>query len=179
MKKIDFYGTIHKVVRRRLFLVSMQIGSTDFADERALADLDRELQSLFQFLKRHAEHENTHVNPLIKRVAPEVDFDTEHAAQEAALDSLEHAFQGIVYSDEKRQKGAQFYWLFNAFVASFLEHLNEEEQAMDLLWQHYTHVELAATFQAIVTSITPAEMQDTLPFMLVAINPQEREAFAS
>jgi hypothetical protein len=179
MKKVDFYGTIHKAVRRRLFLVSMQIGTTDFTDSRGVAELATALRSLIEFLRRHAGHENAHVNPLIERVAPQVDFATEHEEQEAALDNLEQEFAEIERSDEKLEKGAAFYYRFNAFISRYLEHLNEEESMMPVLWAHYTQAELGAVFLALVTSITPAEMQDSMPFLLPSLNPQERAAFAA
>lgn len=179
MKKVDFYGTIHKAVRRRLFLVSMQIGVTDFTDGREVTELETALQSLTKFLRRHAEHENAHVNPLIERIAPQMDFAAEHEEQEAALDNLEREFEEIVGSQEKVKKGAAFYYRFNAFVGRYLEHLNEEETMMPVLWAHYSQAELQAAFLAIVTSITPLEMQDSMPFLLPSLNPQEREAFAA
>jgi len=178
MKKVDFYGTIHKAVRRRLFTVSMQIGTTDFTNSTEVAELGAALQALIKFLRRHAEHENAHVNPLIERVAPEVDFATEHEEQEAALDSLEQAFDEILASVEKLEKGAALYFRFNGFVSRYLEHLNEEEAMMPVLWAHYTQEELGIVFMAIVKSITPVEMQDSMPYLMPSLNPQEKAAFA-
>ena len=85
----DFFTAIHKGVRSMLFELSLAAGRVDpssLADVDALAD---RIERTLAFLEEHAEHEDEHVLPALRTIAPELA--ARLAADHRSLDARHHA----------------------------------------------------------------------------------------
>lgn len=173
----EFYLHIHKAIRRRLYLASILVGTTDFEDRHAVQILEAELQSLFTLLRRHAHHEDAHIHPLIRAVMPEMNLDEEHLEQDRVLGKMEEMLASMSNAEEKRELGLSLYREFNAFVAHSLEHMALEEGLMPLLLRKYSQEQLRKTSAAVIASFTPEEIAEIPKYFPQALNPQERMMF--
>jgi iron-sulfur cluster repair protein YtfE (RIC family) len=177
MKKVEFYSHIHKAIRRRLYLAAILIGTTDFEDSVGVETVQKELQSLFRLLRRHAEHENSHVHPLLAKFMPNLQLGEEHALQDRTLESMEALLVSIQQATDKVAAGEVLYREFNDFVTHSLEHMQAEEQLMPRLREEYDNEVLAGAMQRMFATFTPDEIADTATYFPHALNPQERAMF--
>ena len=66
----DLYRDIHKGIRAELFAVTERSGSVDPADRGERAELCGHVQRVAWLLESHADHEDTHVQPVLERHLP-------------------------------------------------------------------------------------------------------------
>lgn len=177
MKKVEFYSHIHKAIRRRLYLAAILIGTTDFEDSAAFGAVQKELQSLFKLLRRHAEHENSYVHPLLHKFMPNLQLDEDHELQDRTLESMEALLASMNQTIDKTETGETLYREFNTFVTHSLEHMAAEEQLMPRLREEYNNEVLAGAMQRMFATFTPDEIADTATYFPHALNPQERALF--
>lgn len=174
MQKVDFYTLIHKAIRRRLFLVSIQIGRTDFDEEESFSELRQEILSVIQLLKEHAHHEETYFHPLIVNALPEVSLDSEHQHHEKSLQAIESRLTEISLSPQKTELWLMLYSDFNIFIANYMQHLATEELIMPVLWQHYSQEELLKALQTMLQSFSEQYLKESMDYMLPALNFHEK-----
>ena len=169
MTTIDLYRDIHKAIRAELFAVTSTAARIDPSDPMARAALADHVRDIAALLVSHADHEDTHVQPTIERVLPELAarIAVEHPALEGELDGLvELADAGEV---------AELHLALAAFTGRYLLHQDvEEREVMPALAAALSFEEVLAIHQAIISSIPPDEMGRSLAIMLPAINVDDR-----
>ena len=181
MQRINYYQTIHKTLRRLLFLFSIHLGRADFAQIMDCAALYREFNDLSALLLLHAEHEEKYFSPLINRRAPQLGQTTDdaHREQEATLTALLAEFgQLMAIDNESRLLRAQpLYLAINQFIADYLMHLHAEETViMPQLWAHYSDAELEIPLRQLLDGMGKESFKKSLKQFLPAVNAQESKA---
>ncbi|HVE94385.1 MAG TPA: hemerythrin domain-containing protein, partial [Acidimicrobiales bacterium] len=169
MTTIDLYRNIHKAIRAELFAITTsaaRIDPTDPIAREALADHVRDVAAL---LVSHADHEDTHIQPVLERELPDLAarIAVEHPALEGELDGLvELAAGGDV---------ATLHLALACFTGRYLLHQDVEERVvMPALAAAIGPDAVLAIHVAIVSSIPPAEMGRSLAIMLPAMNVDDR-----
>ncbi|MCI0569630.1 MAG: hemerythrin domain-containing protein [Myxococcaceae bacterium] len=174
----DIYAGIHKALRRRLFSLCTQAGTTDGADAFAVEALAHAAEGVFASLRAHGEHEERFFHPLLARDGQvRASLDDAHVQHEAALSGLEQRLAQVsAESDaERRREWVQgFYLELCAFTGDFLLHLDEEERrAFPVLVAHCTADEVSEAHRALLAAMSPEERTRDLLSILEASSPDE------
>ncbi|MBI2792654.1 MAG: hemerythrin domain-containing protein [Gammaproteobacteria bacterium] len=184
--RVNYYQTIHKALRRLLYLFSIELGCEDMGIEENAQKLQTQFLQLKALLEEHAHHEDKYLHPFISQKLPKESNEIvkEHAEQDKHMQAIADMFTSVLaQSDikERQHLGYQLYVLFNRFVADYIAHLDQEEAViMPLLWQCCDDDdELMKPLQAFLASKTKQDFIDSLDYMLPAMNPQERELMLS
>src|SRR5262245_14149357 len=77
MTRFDLYTHAHKAVRILLFDAVAALGRTDFGREFELPATLATVRRALRLARRHAEHEDREIHPLLHRLAPELAADLE------------------------------------------------------------------------------------------------------
>lgn len=178
--RIDLYTTIHKGIRALLFDLAASAARLDPADGPAIRSMVDQVDRTVRFLEEHSDHEERHVMPELRVVAPEVEAslarDHEHL-EELAADVTRAAHQ-LARADrpEAAQVAKHLCRLVNQLTAAHLAHMHREEtEANEALWSGFEDPGLAAIHGHIVASISPERMAEWMEFVLPAVSPAERE----
>jgi hypothetical protein len=176
---VDLYRDIHKGIRAELFTVTATAGSLDPADRPAWIDLGRRINVVLDLLVDHAEHEDTHIHPVLADVLPElaVRMGEEHEAIEARFDALRDltVLVASVPVPEVRLVADRLYLQFAELTGVYLLHQDAEEWVvMPALQQAIGVPATVAINEAIVGSIPPEKMAASLAVMLPAMNVDDR-----
>ena len=160
MSRFDLYANVHKGVRAALTQAASLAVRTDFSNPTEAAEAARVARRLVFQLENHARHEDTHVMPLLARVAPEVHADLQ--ADHARTDGLQRELAELadrLHDAPAAQRiplGRRLHDGLWRLAAEHLRHLDREESgAMRALWAHFTDEELAAVQGRIVATIPP------------------------
>jgi len=178
----DFYTLIHKAIRLAISEYLVHLGSTDAADAAEWAEAAHAWKRIKRLLDAHSLHEDRHVHPLIHRVAPQIAglLDRQHADLDEdvkALDALIGAVAQDVDGDVRRKAAGQIYRRYAAFVASYFNHLMEEEtKAMPALLAGVPTEELLAAHLRLVGSIPAEEKLADLQIIARSLSSPERIA---
>jgi len=177
----DLYKDIHKAIRFELFGVTIAAGaldpSSDGTEREALAS---RVGSLVSLLVSHAEHEDEHMQALVERHVPALAHrvEQEHVVLDARmldLGSLADAAASARAGAAARERLHDLYLELGSFTSAYLAHIDvEERQIMPALAAAVPVPELVAVHEAIVGSIPPPEMAQTLALMLPAQNLDDR-----
>ncbi|HVJ14674.1 MAG TPA: hypothetical protein VM686_04510 [Polyangiaceae bacterium] len=177
--RIDPFSTIHKAVRRLLFLRAMELGATDFEDEGELRTAVEDTWFAMTLLKEHAEHEDqvTFAAVIAKDAVLGLEAAAQHAALEATTHELGFLLDQLSEADpaQRSRLGSRLRSRWNAFVTQQLEHLAFEEDCLSpVLWRGYTDAELATMMARIQGSVPPERMLIWRTLLLPSIDRQER-----
>jgi hypothetical protein len=141
-------------------------------------------RNVFGLLVRHAEHEDTFVQPAIERVlpryAPMITHD--HEALEGRMAEIEQGAFAVVdvSRGEARDALHSVYLDLAAFTSGYLAHQDFEEREIGPALNDAISVEdLLATHIEIVSSIPPAVMAEFLVVMIPAMNIDDRTEMLS
>jgi hypothetical protein len=175
----DLYKNIHKAIRAELFGVTAQAGAADPSDRAARAAIATRVRALFQLLAEHAEHEDTHVQPLIELHLPKVAplIAGEHEVIENRMVEIQTLADATVdaAADEQRAQLHALYLDLAMFTAAYLEHEEVEERSvMPVLDAAVGTENLIALHQAIIGSIPPDSLAASLGLMFPAMNVDDR-----
>lgn len=177
----DLYAGIHKALRLGMSRTLCQLGSTDALAPEALRTALAQLQRLLGLCALHLKHEETHVHPLLQRIAggacASVAADHQHH-REAIAELGEAAAQipGLPAADRVAALNA-LYRAVAVFVGENFVHMETEEREHNaMLWAQCSDAELEAVHQRIVQAIEPAVMMDIMEWFLPAQTPAERAA---
>lgn len=184
MSRYDMYRLIHKGLRALSAEVLVDCARLDAADLSAVDTQVGRVRYLLDFCQGHLEHEDRHVHPAMEARAPgstaTVAADHLHhgevlASLRAACDRLEAALPA-----DRADAAHALYLELSVFVGENLVHMHMEETHNNaILWDCYSDDELRAIEGALVADLTPAEMTQTLRWMVPAATPDERAAFLS
>jgi hypothetical protein len=175
----DLYRDIHKGIRAELFSVTAGAGSLDPGDRLGRAALADHVASVISFLESHAAHEDAHVEPALRQHLPDLAdrVAADHAALEAHL-----AWIGAVARDavdaptaDQRRLTHLVHLELSGFTSAYLAHqLVEEREIMPALEDAIGIDAVVAIHVAIISSIPPAEMAQSLALMFPAMNLDDR-----
>lgn len=175
----DFYVPIHKALRLFMTRTLTTVGSTDPGDAqevRAALDL---LERLLALCEAHVHHENQFVHPALERARGGSAARTvaEHDHHVEAVADLRDLAALVADSAETARPAAlaRLYRTLALFVADNFHHMHVEETANNaVLWAAYSDAELDAIERALVASIPPATMFESLHWFLPALSAPER-----
>jgi hypothetical protein len=178
---IDFYAIIHKGLRREMFKLAVDMGSTDFKNKPKVVPLMHQIQYLISILRHHGEHEDKYFHPFIQTKTPEALelIDNDHQILEKSVQQIEALSQSILQakSDDIRVTlGNNLYQIFNLFVADYLHHLHAEEENMPLIQKRSTPQELEKVISDFQAAADPQVLEDSLAYIFPAIPQNDRES---
>ncbi|MFT3997820.1 MAG: hypothetical protein QM667_10465 [Asticcacaulis sp.] len=171
--RFDFYGAIHKALRRAQGELLIRLGREDFTASSAKATL-ADLRRLLALAGQHIGHEERFVHAHLDSPAL---LDHQHDHHRQSLLRLEALIRGIEAApvEQKPAMGRRLYLVFGHFIAHDLLHMYEEETvAQPQLWAAMSDPALAGLEGAIVGSISPEDNMAYMRLMLAALNPTER-----
>lgn len=177
--RADLYAPIHKALRSQMCHTLCRVGDMDVHDAADLQAGLAQLDELLTACLSHLKHENDFVHAAINARQPGGAHRTagEHLEHEQSIAALQAETQALREAAPER-RGAlalRLYRHLALFVAENFQHMHIEETANNMaLWQHYSDAELMQIHHALVSSIPPTEMMQTLRWMLPALSPQER-----
>ncbi|MEX2373540.1 MAG: hemerythrin domain-containing protein [Dehalococcoidia bacterium] len=177
--RVDLYAKVHKGQRQRLFELSTHAGRTDLMDDTEVAALGTQIEAMLAELDEHGEHEDRLIHPVLSEVARPVTeaLDSEHEGLETAMRRLQTAFGALANAlePERRSAARELYLEINAFIATYLAHLDREErEAMPALWSGCDDPRLIGIMATFNAGRSAEQRVTDLMKMLPAINPQER-----
>jgi hypothetical protein len=176
---LDLYKDIHKGIRAELFAVTGAAGRLDPTDRVGRFDLARHVGGVVDLLVAHAEHEDTHAQPVFERYLPEfaARVAVDHEALEARMVGLRALADGNVdaAAADLRGRTHALYLELASFTSAYLAHQDmEEREIMPAIDAAIGFEAVLAIHQAIIGSIPPEEMAQSLSIMLPAMNIDDR-----
>ncbi len=167
----DLFTNVHKGIRQALFAATSALGRAG-DDAARLARARALLRQALHFVAHHGENEDVLLLPLLARAAPEVHarMTAAHAALQAPATALQAALDSA--------SGEVLYAQAGHFAACYLEHMHEEEQALEpLIRAALTADELASFGRESVARTAPDDQRLMIGFMLPAMTRVDVEAF--
>jgi hypothetical protein len=179
--RLDLYTGIHKALRACMTEALVALGRMDPDDELEVADATERVMQLLDFCAGHVKHENQFVHAAIEARSPGAaaalahEHD-EHEREIARLASAVGALRGAP-RDGRAALAAALYAELGLFVAGNFQHMRREEVEHNaVLWACYTDAELAGVHDALIASIPPQEMLDTMRWIVPSLSHPERVA---
>jgi hypothetical protein len=183
---VDLYTPAHKGQRARIFQFSQKAGTFRYADQAALRRFHEELNTIRDEFRLHATLEEKYIHPILSDRVPggAKKLNQAHRDMHEHLDNLVHHLETLkgngTHFEKQREMGLEFYRAWNRFIAFYLTHINEEEEEVQpTLRALCEDQELTNAFNAIVGSMSPAELMGMLRMMIPAMNPDERTGLLS
>ena len=175
----DTYRDIHKAIRAELFAVALSAGNVDPADPTGRAAVAAHVDDVVALLVEHAHQEDTHVNPVLEAHTPALveRLEADHTALDARIARVAEraALTVDAPASEQRNRMHNLYLDLASFTSAYLAHQELEERvAMPAVLDAVGVEATIVIHQAIVGSIAPERMAQTLSFMLPAINVDDR-----
>jgi hypothetical protein len=175
----DIYRDIHKGLRLGLFSMTQAVGAVDPHDAVAVQGVAERWADLVGILVAHAEHEDTFLQPVIERFAPEyaAEIADAHPRLEAQMAELEVLADRAADAcpEQARLLVHRLYLGLASFTAQYLQHQEFEEfEVMVMLSQHLSFEELLGLDNAIVASVEPDMMARSAALMLPAMNIEDQ-----
>lgn len=173
----DLYRDIHKGIRAELFSVTSAAGSVDPSDGCGRAALADHVAAVKDVLELHAEHEDTAIDlgAHLPELADRIEAD--HHALDARITWLHELAQDVAGAAtvDQRRLGHLLYLELSGFTSAYLTHQVVEERVVMPALERAIGVDaVVGIHQAIVGSIPPPKMAESLAFMLPAMNVDDR-----
>lgn len=172
--RYDIYAFIHKGLRAFMSHALVRVGRLDALDPAEVAEVSDEMRALIEICRSHLKKENEVVHPAMQARAPGsvARIEAEHVEHVAELDHLEQLLAAV---PGDAAAARMLYSTLGRFVAANFEHMEVEETEHNaVLWATHSDAEIHALEQRIVGSLTPAEAQLSMRWMLPHLNPTER-----
>jgi hypothetical protein len=175
----DLYKDIHKGIRADLFAVTGEAGRLDPADRVGRAALAEHVHRTVDLLVVHAEHEDTHIDPVLAVHHPDLaeHITSDHAVLDRRLLDLGAMADEAVVAGPTQVAGRVdgLYVELASFTSAYLAHQDlEERTVMPALFAAVGFDQVLAIHGAIVGSIPPELMAASLALMLPAMNIDDR-----
>lgn len=176
---VDTYRDIHKGIRADLFALTGAAGRIDPSCPGDVADLARHVDQTVDVLVTHAEHEDTHLVPVMTDTLPDLNdrIQRDHAELEARLVDLQGWARVAVAAPDDAVRGEvqRLYIELASFTSAYLAHQDLEERVVAPELHRVIGPEgVLAIHQAIIASIPPEMMATSLALMLPAMNNDDR-----
>lgn len=175
---LDLYRDIHKGIRAELFAVTLEAGSIDPERRDDRLALAAHVSSVRRVLESHAHHEDSFIEPQLWSHLPELaeKIAADHDTLEPRFAAIDELATGLI--DLTTDVGRLVFHLYHelsGFTSAYLAHQLVEERIVMPALQAAIGVDAVADIHlGIVTSIPPAEMVQSLSFMLPAMNADDR-----
>ena len=159
----DIFTNVHKGIRQALFAATRALGRAGDDATRLVRARDL-LRDALRFVAHHGDNEDVLLLPLLAQAAPDVHarMTAAHAALHEPLAALQASLASAP-SDLLYARAAHF-------TARYLEHMDDEEQALEPRIRAALTVEQLARFsRESVTRTAPAEQRMMIAFMLPAM----------
>lgn len=179
MVPLDLYKDIHKAIRTELFDVTAAAGRLDPTDCTARVAHAGRVREVVKLLLSHAEHEDHHIEPALRAVAPALaeEIHVDHVGLDAAMGDLID-LADLAFAEGRHDARAavhELYLSLGDFTARYLHHQSTEERVvMPRLFDALGFDAVLVINRAIVASIPPDEMGSSLAIMLPAMNADDR-----
>lgn len=174
--RFNMYGPIHKALRLFMSDTLGRCGRLDWQDEVELAEVTGQVEALAGLLGQHLAHEDSFIHPFMqaRQAGSAAKAGAEHHDHQEALAAL--ALEARLLRQQPCEaQASRVYQELALLVADNFQHMHLEETAHhQCLWQHASDSELASLHDRLLESIPPAEMMQTLAWMLPALAPRER-----
>lgn len=178
--RYDLLAPVHKGLRYALGGLIVQAGSMNIRNERNVQSFVDEFTKIAGILDAHAQDEDTHLQHLYERFAPETatKLGAEHTALDRDIHEIGNLLEKIRNPLPIEQRRAVWYEINRKlikFTADYFQHLQREEgEAAGALWAHLDDGQLKELAIKIRSSIAPGTMMIFLHYMIPALNPDER-----
>lgn len=177
--RLDLYAPIHKALRAWMFDTVLRVGRTDGLDAERLQQTLSRVEALLTICESHIHHEQVFLHPLLEQARHDAaqEADDAHAGHARDIGRLRTLVSQVRESSPAARHPllTTLYRALSVFVAENLMHMHWEETVHnETLWACYTDVQLMQAHDALVQSIGPQEMAETLRHMLPALAPCER-----
>ena len=175
----DLYRDVHKAIRVEMFAVVTNAGRLDVSDHYGCLDVADQVESLVNFLRRHAEHEDGSIQAPLEQAAPDIAARVarEHEALEGQMDHLV-ALATLLRrapSLSARAVAHELYIDLAAFTGNYLAHQDFEERVIGHVLDEAIGVQgLLALHGAIMATISPQDQSYSLALMFPAMNIDDR-----
>jgi glutaredoxin len=174
MNRLKSLDPPHKGLRNALGKLSLLAGKTDYTTLESVEKLKSLAQEVFHLLKDHTSVENKFILAPLQEKNPAFteSYFAEHLQIEEAEKNLFERFTSL-NGKQSNDDGHQLYLDFCKFQSHYLEHINEEDEVVELeMQQQFTDEELMQHQIAIM-----GEMSfDTLLLWFKYIVPARRAA---
>jgi hypothetical protein len=166
-----------------LYDAANTLQQTDFADPSAMEIALEKTERVIHFFDDHADHEDTHVLPVIAGAEPALSqsFEEEHIADRQLGQNLKNAiasYRAASEDTDRLRAGHGIFYAFNAFIAFNLNHMNKEETELnEALWRQLSDDEIMGVNAKISASIAPEVSAETWRWMMRGCNNKELTGF--
>lgn len=175
--RMDVFGGVHKGLRKALFDLALQAGSTDSSRTGEVESLVEKAGEAFHFLEHHSRNEDRFLVPEMEAKSMEEAalMRAEHAGLDAELATLRESLSGLAGSSGRLR---DFYLDLNRFIAHYLVHIHEEESViLPAVHARFTDGELAVFPQKSIAATEPQDQERMLAQMFPAMNGGELGEF--
>jgi iron-sulfur cluster repair protein YtfE (RIC family) len=162
-----------------IYNAAAKLQSADFSDDSETRDLLILLKQDLELLYEHAVHEDNIIFPEIVNNEPEMinELNAEHKMLEEKLNKIKVQLDKIEKTPESEKRllyGSELNNLFNDFAASYLAHMNhEEETVLGASFKYLTNEELISIRTRIQKQIPSERYKIWLNWMLQSLNNSE------
>ena len=176
---VDLYRDIHKGIRAELFDVTLAAGRVDPGCRADRAAVAAHVLSVAETLELHAHHEDEQIEPTLIEHAPGLadQISTDHHVLEARFNFVAELAQSTVDAPvvDQRRLMHLLYLELSGFTSAYLSHqLVEERVVMPAIERAIGPEGALGIHIAIVSTIPPDVMAQSLAFMLPAMNIDNR-----
>jgi len=175
----DLYRDVHKAIRVELFALTTEAGRVDPSDPVARTAVADHVRSVADWLESHAHHEDTAIDPELRRLMPDLAEAVQHdhasfdARTASLIDQAEDA--AAATGSDARRLGHRLYLELASFTSAYLAHQDVEERLiMPCLEASLGVPRILEIHHAILASLSPEEMGAALALMIPAINVEDR-----
>ena len=173
--RVDLFTDIHKGLRKGLFDLSVQAGTTDWDDPHMVNALGNEWTSMVELLRCHTTHENDYIFSLLPATS-DIAPNDDHRDLDDLLDDLDTRWTQLRRRPDTHAALA-WYRDLNRYIALTLEHLHlEETVVLPALWSARTDDELTDCRTAFIAETPPAVLATTMSLLRGALPPATQRA---
>jgi hypothetical protein len=174
----SLYRDIHKAIRSELFSVTTRAGRIDPSDRPSRAVVAEQVHALTELLLSHAEHEDAAIEPVLVSELPQLAerIEADHESLERKLVDLESiARDAVDTTDDHREATYALYLALASFTGDYLAHQDVEERVVMPALEQAVGIDVVMSIHgAILASIPPEMMADSLSIMLPVMNIDDR-----
>ena len=183
-RRYQFYRE-HKYVSALLNDLERLIAKTDFSELCEVEKIERNLHTVVELLKGHAEYEDSKLHPLLQKKGSTLfqEAQEEHEEHHGLFQAMQHLLdqmKATVDEEERIGLGYQFYLSYRKFVGDNLHHLHEEEtKILPELQRLYSDAELRTVEAETYKEMTVEELVEMMQVLFPHFNRSDRYAFLS
>ena len=181
MPRFDTLTQIHKAIRAMVYQTGGDLQRTDFTREDRAAGAGTELDPVLHLLREHHQTEEVYLYPQLQPLEGELveQMLAQHADVQRLLDVAGEARRQLDVDEPKARvaAGEDLNRRFNELVASYLEHLaQEEDKVLPATWKHFDDAALIAIQGRIIAEMDPGDLFQWLRWMFKGLNRMELTA---